>query len=112
MPWEELGKSKVSIDQSNPGISNGVALTGSNILVSIDEKSTSDGVPANEALAVSRYVSIVNYGPGDLKVNIDAPTTEPGAFTVRAGDSRQVDCRCTTLHWLSTGDTVFTAVGV
>jgi hypothetical protein len=31
MPWEELGKSKVSIDQSNPGISNAVALTGSNV---------------------------------------------------------------------------------
>jgi hypothetical protein len=29
MPWEELGKSKVSIDQSNPGISNAVTLTGS-----------------------------------------------------------------------------------
>ncbi len=29
MSWEELGKSKVSIDQSNPGISNAVALTGS-----------------------------------------------------------------------------------
>ncbi len=39
MSWEELGKSKVSIDQSNPGISNAVALTGSNIQLPIDLQS-------------------------------------------------------------------------
>jgi hypothetical protein len=48
MPWEELGKSKVSIDQSNPGISNAVTLTGSNLEyygATIDDRPSANSVP-------------------------------------------------------------------
>jgi hypothetical protein len=104
----------VGIDQSDPGVSNKVVaeLSGSNAIQAIDEETALNGVAGSRTLIAKRYISVVNYGPGDLKVNIDAATTESGAFTIRAGDSRQIDCQCTTLHWLSAGDTVFTAVGV
>jgi hypothetical protein len=67
MPWEELGKSKVSIDQSNPGISNAVALTGSNVV--LDTKAKFIKTPTSslifERVAVSGVARIAkSYVPG------------------------------------------------
>ena len=60
MPWEELGKSKVSIDQSNPGISNAVALTGSNVV--LDTKAMHIKTPTSR-LIFDEYIDTRSLWP-------------------------------------------------
>jgi|GEM_PF-2888962 len=65
MPWEELGKSKVSIDQSNPGISNAVALTGS----------LENYVTGSLPVSLSRNVNRPLYMVGELE-KLTIPTSD------------------------------------
>ena len=85
MPWEELGKSKVSIDQSNPGISNAVALAEEQ--ASRYEKIILDSESFKHLRLMGGETRITIEAVGEISFRIDGgiPTKEEG-HVLRDGD--------------------------